>query len=377
MIYMDNAATTMMHPSVVRAMMPYMGSRFSNPSGVYKLSKSVRNDIEKAREEIAFSINALPEEIYFTSGGTESDNWALKSAVSEFGKGHIITSQIEHKAVLKSCDYLEQQGVKISRIAPDYDGMVKVKDVEGNIKSDTVMLSIMAANNEIGTIQPIKELGRLAKEYGILFHTDAVQAYTNIPIDVKAMNISAMSASGHKIRGPKGIGFLYIEKDCIKRSFINGGSQEKGLRAGTENVAGIIGLAQAVKIAMGNMVSRTAYERSMRDYMIDRILREVKDVKLNGHKTERLPGNINFSFNNVDGAKLILMLDNQGICAASGSACSAMSTSASHVLMAIGVPEKMAHGSVRFSINESITKREIDYVVDCVKKNVHYLRNLG
>ncbi len=377
MIYMDNAATTQMRPEVVKAMMPYMNGNYSNPSGVYTFARNVKKDIDEARAVIASTINALPEEIYFTSGGTESDNWALKMAANEHRRGHIITTGIEHHAVLKSCQTLEKGGVRVTKSGVDRDGVVSVGKLERAIRPDTVLISVMAANNEIGTIQPVGEIGALAKEYGVLFHTDAVQAYTNMPIDVKAMNIDMLSASGHKINGPKGVGFLYIKKDCLKTPFVDGGGQEMGLRAGTENVAGIVGLAKAAQIAHSNRAARTVYEIKMRDYMIGKVLKEIKDVRLNGHTTKRLPGNMNFSFKYVDGATLVLMLDKQNICASAGSACSSSSTTASHVLTAIGLGEEWIHGAVRFTINEYITKREIDYVVECLKKNVAKLRSMN
>ena len=376
MIYLDNAATTKVHPEVFKAMYPYLNEKYGNPSGIYRFSKSVKDDIEEARNTVAASINALPEEIFFTSGGTESDNWALKMVAKEKKGGHIVTSMIEHKAVLNSADRLEKNGYKVTRVKPNEEGIIDVRNIEKNIKPSTFLVSVMAANNEIGTIEPIAEIGNLSKEYGCLFHTDAVQAYTNIPIDVKAMNINMLSASGHKICGPKGIGFLYIEKGVLNTPFINGGGQENGMRSGTENVAGIVGMAKAVKIAMGNMAYRVQYEIKMRDYMTGRILREIDNVKLNGHESKRLPGNMNFSFYGVDGATLILMLDKQGICASAGSACSSFSGKPSHVLIAIGVEEELAHGSVRFTINEHITKQEADYVIECLKRNISILRNV-
>lgn len=374
MIYMDNAATTKMRPEVVRAMLPYMGERYGNPSGLYRFSKDVSRDVQKAREQIAATIGAAPEEIFFTSGGTESDNWALKMSVSG-RKGHIVTSAIEHSAILKSCEYLEQQGNRVTRVLPDEFGIVGNRSIERAIRQDTRLVSVMMANNEIGTIEPVEDIGAVARRNGVLFHTDAVQAYTNIPIDVQTMNIDMLSVSGHKLNGPKGIGFLYIRNRCLDKAFITGGGQEMGLRSGTENVAGIMGLAKAAQIATDNMMTRTAYEIALRDYMIGRVLNEIDYVKLNGHKTYRLPNNINFSFAYVDGATLVLMLDKQGICASSGSACSSSSTKASHVLTAIGVSDELAHGTVRFTINENITRREIDYVVDCLKQNITKLRN--
>lgn len=373
MIYMDNAATTKMRPEVVRAMLPYMGERYGNPSGLYSLAKDASRDIQKAREQIASTIGAAPEEIFFTSGGTESDNWALKMSVSG-RKGHIVTSAIEHSAILKTCDYLEQQGHRVTRVFPDEFGVVGSRGIERAIRQDTRLVSVMMANNEIGTIEPVEDIGAVARRNSVLFHTDAVQAYTNIPIDVKTMNIDMLSVSGHKLHGPKGIGFLYIRNHCLDKAFINGGGQEMGLRSGTENVAGIIGLAKAAQIANDNMMTRTAYEIALRDYMIGRVLNEIDYAKLNGHKSYRLPNNINFSFAYADGATLVLMLDKQGICASSGSACSSASRKASHVLTAIGVSDELAHGTVRFTINENITRREIDYTIECLKQDIAKLR---
>lgn len=374
MIYMDNAATTKMRPEVVRAMLPYMGERYGNPSGLYRFAKDVSKDVQNAREQIAATIGAAPEEIFFTSGGTESDNWALKMSVSG-RKGHIVTSAIEHSAILKTCDYLEQQGHRVTRVFPDEFGVVGSRSIERAIRQDTRLVSVMMANNEIGTIEPVEDIGAMARRNGVLFHTDAVQAYTNIPIDVQTMNIDMLSVSGHKLNGPKGIGFLYIRNRCLNKAFINGGGQEMGLRSGTENVAGIIGLAKAAQIANDNMMTRTAYEIALRDYMIGRVLNEIEYVKLNGHRSYRLPNNINFSFAYADGATLVLMLDKQGICASSGSACSSSSRKASHVLTAIGVSDELAHGTVRFTINENVTRREIDYTVECLKQNIAKLRN--
>ncbi len=377
MIYMDNAATTKMRPEVVRAMLPYMGNRYGNPSGIYTFSKNVHQDVANARKKLADTINAQPEEIYFTSGGTESDNWALKMAAAEHPGGHIVTTAIEHHAILKSCEYLQEQGIEVSYVRPDRDGMVHVGDLEHAVKKNTFMVSVMAANNEIGTIQPIAEIGQMARQRKILFHTDAVQAYTNIGMDVDLMDIDMLSVSGHKINGPKGIGFLYIRSGCLKTPFINGGGQEMGMRAGTENVAGIIGLSKAAELAMNNMQARTGREIYMRNYMANRILNEIDDVKLNGHNQQRLPNNMNFSFYGADGATLIVMLDKQGICASAGSACSSASASASHVLKAIGLPDDLAHSTVRFTINEEITRQEIDYAIACLKQNVWDLRAMS
>lgn len=374
MIYMDNAATTKMRPEVVRAMLPYMENRYANPSGIYSFSKNIKKDINNARNILAATINANPEEIFFTSGGTESDNWALKMAADEHKKGHIITTQIEHHAILKTCDYLEKKGFEVTRLKPDREGVVSAMQVKNAMRRDTFFISVMTANNEIGTIEPIAEIGSLARNRGVLFHTDAVQAYTNLKLDVKKMDIDMLSVSAHKLNGPKGAGFLYIRSQALKTPFINGGSQESGMRAGTENVAGIIGLAKAAEIAADNMPRRVNYEISMRDYMIKRIMSEIDYVRLNGHEKNRLPNNMNFSFEYIDGATLIMMLDSQGICASSGSACSSASAKPSHVLLSIGLSDELAHSSVRFSINEHITRREIDYCIECLKRDIKELR---
>ena len=377
MIYMDNAATTKMRPEVVRAMLPYMGNRYGNPSGIYTFSKGVKQDVAYARKKLAKTIHAQENEIFFTSGGTEADNWALKMAAAEHPGGHIITTAIEHHAILKSCEYLEKRGVTVTYIRPDQDGIIHVDEVERAIRKNTFLISVMAANNEIGTIQPVAEIGRIAHQRNILFHTDAVQAYTHIPMDVKQMNIDMLSVSGHKINGPKGVGFLYIRNGCLKTPFINGGGQEMGMRAGTENVAGIIGLSKAAEIAMSNMKVRTRREIYMRNYMIHRVLHEIDYVQLNGHPEQRLPNNMNFSFYYVDGATLIVMLDKQGICASAGSACSSASASASHVLKAVGLPDDLAHATLRFTINEEISRQEVDYVVECLKRDLWELRNMS
>lgn len=377
MIYMDNAATTKMRPEVVRAMLPYMGNRYGNPSGIYTFSKNVKQDVAFARRKLAETLYAQPDEIFITSGGTEADNWALKMAADEHRGGHIITSAIEHHAILKTCEYLEKRGISVTYIRPDRMGTVHVEDIERAIRRDTFLISVMAANNEIGTLQPVEEIGRLAASRNILFHTDAVQAYTNIKLDVSKLKIDMLSVSAHKINGPKGIGFLYIRSGCLKTPLINGGSQEMGMRAGTENVSGIIGLAAAAEIAVGNFQVRTGREIYMRNYMIQRVLDEIPDSQLNGHPNRRLPNNMNFSFSFVDGATLIVMLDKQGICASAGSACSSASSASSHVLKAIGLSDEMAHATVRFTINEETTRQEVDYVVECLKRDIWELRNMS
>lgn len=374
MIYMDNAATTKLRPEVVRAMLPFMGNRYANPSGAYTFSMDIKKDMKQAEEILASTIHAKPEELYMTSGGTESDNWAVKMAAAEHKRGHIITTAIEHHAILRTCQYMEKNGFAVTYVGTDENGMVRLSDIQRAVRPDTFLISVMAANNEIGTIQPIEKIGEFARSRGILFHTDAVQAYTNMDIDVEKMHIDMLSTSAHKLNGPKGTGFLYIRTGCLRTPMIHGGGQERGMRSGTENTAGIIGFAKAAQIAMANKQKRTAYEINMRDYMIHRVLNEISFSRLNGHSSRRLPGNMNFSFQFVDGGTLIVMLDKQGICASAGSACSTGSKNPSHVLKAIGLPDELSFATVRFTINEEITKNEIDYTVNCLKKNIQELR---
>ncbi|MFR4352359.1 MAG: cysteine desulfurase NifS [Roseburia sp.] len=378
-IYMDNAATTPVRPEVLEAMLPYFTEKFGNPSSMYSISAENKKAITDAREFIAKSINTTPENIYFTAGGSESDNWALKAAVEAYAsKGkHIITTKIEHHAILHTCEYLEKKGIEVTYLDVDENGFVNPEDLKRAIRPDTILISIMFANNEIGTIEPITELGKIAKDHGVLFHTDAVQAYTQIPIDVEAMNIDLLSASGHKINGPKGIGFLYIRKGVKIRSFVHGGGQERSRRAGTENVTGIIGLAKAAEIAIGNMQERTAGERKVRDHLIARIEKEIPYAKLNGDRTERLPNNVNFSFLFIEGESMLILLDSKGICASSGSACTSGSLDPSHVLLGIGLPHEEAHGSLRLTISDETTLEDADFVVDALKEIVPHLRRMS
>ena len=324
MIYLDNAATTKTAPEVVEAMLPYFSEYYGNPSSIYAIAGKSKEAITKGREQIANVLGAKPEEIYFTAGGSESDNWALKATFEAYkNKGnHIITTKIEHHAILHTCEYLEKErGAKITYIGVDENGVVNLDELEAAITPETILISVMAANNEIGTIQPIKEIGRIAKEHNILFHTDAVQAFGQIPINVDECNIDMLSSSGHKINGPKGIGFLYIRKGVKIRSFVHGGAQERKRRAGTENVPGIVGYGVAAERAARTMAERTAKEIEVRDYMIKKIQEEIPYCKLNGHPTLRLPNNVNFSFQFIEGESLLIMLDMAGICASSGSAC--------------------------------------------------------
>ena len=379
LIYLDNAATTKVNPKVVEAMLPYFTERFGNPSSVYGFAAANKEDITKARESIAEVLGAKTEEIYFTAGGSESDNWALKAAAESYrNKGkHIITTKIEHHAILHTCEWLEKNGFEVTYLNVDENGVVKPDELQRAIRPDTVLISVMFANNEIGTLQPIREIGELAREKGILFHTDAVQAFGHIPIDVDEYHIDMLSASGHKLNGPKGIGFLYIRKGLKLRSFIHGGAQERKRRAGTENVPGIVGFGKAVERAFANMDSRTEQERDLRDYLIERVLKEIPYTRLNGHRTNRLPNNANFSFQFIEGESLLIMLDMEGICGSSGSACTSGSLDPSHVLLAIGLPHEIAHGSLRLTLNEEITKEDLDFVVEQLKRIIERLRSMS
>lgn len=378
-IYLDHAATTVTRPEVVDAMLPYFTENFWNPSSVYTPALNNRKVIDESRDTIAKSLGTTPENIYFTAGGSESDNWALKCTAEAYAsKGkHIITSKIEHHAILHTCEYLEKRGFEITYIDVDENGILKLDDLKAAIRPDTILISVMFANNEIGTIQPIKEIGAIAKEHGIIFHTDAVQAYAQIPINVDEYNIDMLSVSGHKFGGPKGIGFLYIRKGLKLRSFVHGGAQERKRRAGTENITGIVGLAKAVEIAFATMDERIKKETEVRDYAIKRILAEVPYCRLNGDAVKRVPNNINISFQFIEGESLLIMLDMAGICASSGSACTSGSLDPSHVLLAIGLPHEIAHGSLRMTIGEETTKEDMDYVVDKIKEIVTKLRKMS
>lgn len=378
-IYMDHAATTAARPEVVEAMLPYFTESFGNPSSIYDLGAKNKEAITQARDTIAKSLGTDAANIYFTAGGSEADNWALIAAAEAYeSKGkHIITSKIEHHAILHTCEYLEKRGFEVTYIGVDENGIIDLEALKAAIRPDTILISVMFANNEIGTIQPIAKIGAIAKEHGILFHTDAVQAYGQLPINVDEMNIDMLSASGHKLNGPKGIGFLYIRKGVKIRSFIHGGAQERKRRAGTENVPGIVGLGKAVEIAMATMEERKAFETKLRDYMIKRIHEEIPYARLNGDKTRRLPNNVNFSFQFIEGESLLIMLDMAGICASSGSACTSGSLDPSHVLLAIGLPHEIAHGSLRLTIGYETTKEDVDYTVDEIKKIVERLRNMS
>lgn len=379
MIYLDNAATTKTAPEVVDAMLPYFSEYYGNASTIYSLGAESKKAMDHARQTIADSLGAKPEEIYFTAGGSESDNWALKATAEAYAsKGkHIITTKIEHHAILHTCEYLEKRGFEITYLNVDRDGLISLDELKAAIRPDTILISVMFANNEIGTIEPIAEIGEIAKEHGVLFHTDAVQAYAQVPIHVDEMHIDMLSASGHKLNGPKGIGFLYIRKGVKIRSFVHGGAQERSRRAGTENIPGIVGLGAAVERAMRIMDSKTQREIELRDYLIGRLENEIPHCWLNGHRTKRLPNNINFSFLFIEGESMLIMLDMKGICASSGSACTSGSLDPSHVLLAIGLKHEEAHGSLRLTLSEDSTKEEMDIVAEEVKKIVQRLRDMS
>lgn len=379
LIYLDNAATTKTAPEVVEAMLPYFTEHFGNPSSVYGFAAANKEVITRQREIIADTLGAKSNEIYFTAGGSESDNWALIATAEAYAsKGkHLITSKIEHHAILHTCEYLEKKGFEVTYLDVDENGIVDLEQLKSAIREDTILISIMYANNEIGTIQPIREIGAIAHEHGILFHTDAVQAFGQVPINVDEDQIDMLSASGHKLNGPKGIGFLYIRKGVKIRSFIHGGAQERRRRAGTENVPGIVGFGKAVERAVSTMEARTKKERELRDYLIERIEKEIPYCRLNGDRTKRLPNNVNFSFRFIEGESLLIMLDMKGICASSGSACTSGSLDPSHVLLAIGLPHEIAHGSLRMTLSEETTKEDLDYVVENLKEIVGNLRSMS
>ena len=379
MIYLDNAATTKTAPEVVDAMLPYFSEYYGNASTIYSLGAESKKAMDHARQTIADSLGAKSEEIYFTAGGSESDNWALKATAEAYAsKGkHIITTKIEHHAILHTCEYLEKRGFEITYLNVDRDGLISLDELKAAIRPDTILISVMFANNEIGTIEPIAEIGEIAKEHGVLFHTDAVQAFGQLPINVDVCHIDMLSASGHKLNGPKGIGFLYIRKGVKIRSFVHGGAQERSRRAGTENIPGIVGLGAAVERAMRIMDTKTRKEIELRDYLIGRLENEIPHCWLNGHRTKRLPNNINFSFLFIEGESMLIMLDMKGICASSGSACTSGSLDPSHVLLAIGLKHEEAHGSLRLTLSEESTKEEMDIVAEEVKKIVQRLRDMS
>ena len=379
MIYLDNAATTKIDHEVYEAMKPYFEEQYGNPSSIYSFAGKSKKALDEARETVASFLGAKPAEIYFTGGGSESDNWALKATAEAYrDKGnHIITSKIEHHAVLHTCEYLERHGFEVTYLNVDEYGMIKLDELEKAIRPDTILISIMFANNEIGTIEPVKEIGSIAREHGVLFHTDAVQAYGHIPINVEELCIDMLSASGHKINGPKGTGILYVRDGIKIGAFIHGGAQERGRRAGTYNTPGIVGFAKATELAAANMGQRMEKETVLRNYLISRVLKEVPYARLNGHTEKRLPNNVNFCFRFIEGESLLILLDQKGICASSGSACTSGSLDPSHVLLAIGLPHEIAHGSLRLTLSGETAKEEIDFVADSIKEIVGRLRSMS
>lgn len=375
-IYLDNAATTQMSEAVKQEMEPYLCENYGNASTIYQIGEKARTALEKSRNTIAETLHAKPSEIYFTSGGSEADNWALKGIAGTYkekGK-HIITSKIEHHAILNSCEYLERLGYEVTYLDTDSYGIVSPEAVKEAIRPDTILISIMFANNEVGTIEPIMQIGRIAKENDILFHTDAVQAYAQIPLSVIHYPVDLLSASAHKFHGPKGVGFLYVREGISIPSFIHGGGQERGKRAGTENVPGIVGMAKAAEIAHQNMARRIRKETMLRNYLIERVIHEIPGVRLNGHRTKRLPGNVSFSFYGVEGGALLILLDEDGICASGGSACNTGESRVSYVIKALGVPEKYAPGTVRLTLCGETERADIDAAIDSLKKNIARLR---
>ncbi len=378
-IYLDNAATTRVYPEVLDAMMPFFTEHYANPAAFYSFANPAQKAVHEARSHVADLIGAKHEEIYFTGGGSESDNWAIKATAEAYkNKGkHIITSTIEHHAVLHTCQWLEKQGYEVTYVNVDKDGVIKLDELEAAVRPDTILISVMAANNEIGTIQPLREIGEIAHKHGVLFHTDAVQAFAHIPLNVDEMNIDMLSASGHKIHGPKGIGVMYIRKGVKILSFMHGGAQERRRRAGTHNVPGIVGMGKAVEIAANCMEKQGKEIAAMRDYLIEQVLEKVPHARLNGHRTNRLPNNANFCFRFVEGEGMLILLDQAGIYGSSGSACTSGSLDPSHVLLAIGLPHEIAHGSLRLTLSEETTKEDIDYTVDKLAEIIERLRSMS
>ncbi len=378
-IYMDNAATTRVTEPVMQAMLPYLTSVYGNPSSVHAFGRDARRALDAARAQVAKALGAKPNEIYFTGCGTESDNWAIRgTAYARKNKGnHIITSAIEHHAVLHTCEQLEKEGFKVTYLPVDEDGLISLDDLKNAITDETILITIMTANNEIGTIQPIKEIGAIAKEKGVYFHTDAVQAIGSVKIDVKDMNIDMLSLSGHKFHAPKGVGALYVRNGIKLERLIQGGAQERTQRAGTENLASIVALGKAIEMATENIDAHNAKLTAMRDRLIDGILETIPETRLNGHRTERLPGNVNVSVRYIEGEALLLSLDIKGIAASSGSACTSGSLDPSHVLLAIGLPHEIAHGSLRLSLSEENTMEEVEYVLTSLKEIVERLRAMS
>ncbi len=379
LIYMDNAATTRVEPEVLNEMLPYFSEEYGNPSSAYSFSGRIAKKVAAARESIAGAIGAKDTEVFFTAGGSESDNWAIKGVADALkAKGnHIITTKIEHHAVLHTCEFLEKHGFEVTYLSVDENGVVSIDELKAAIRPSTILISVMFANNEIGTLEPVAQIGHVAHEHGIVFHTDAVQAFGHQPINVDELNIDLLSASAHKLGGPKGVGLLYVRSGVKLSNLIHGGAQEKGRRAGTTNAFGIIGFAKAMELATLGMEKNNAHEAQLRDHFIKRVLEEIPYVKLNGHPTDRLSNNVNFSFRFVEGESLLIMLDQKGICASSGSACTSGSLDPSHVLLAIGLPHEIAHGSVRLTLSKDNTMEEVDYVVDSLKQIVEWLRGMS
>lgn len=378
-IYLDHAATTPTRKEVVEAMLPYFNESYGNPSSIYSFASQNKDVVEEAREKVAEAIGASEREIFFTSGGTESDNWAIRGIAENYkNKGnHIITTTIEHHAVLHTCEFLEKNGYDVTYLPVDSDGRINLEELKAAIKDETILISVMFANNEVGTIQPIAEIGAIAKAAGVLFHTDAVQAVGHVVVDVDAMNIDLLSLSGHKLYGPKGVGALYVRRGVRLRALIHGGAQEKKRRGGTENVPSIVGFGYAIETAVNTMKVESARQAELRDYLIAEILEKIPYCKLNGHRTERLPNNVNISFEFIEGESLLIMLDMKGICASSGSACTSGSLDPSHVLMALGLPHEIAHGSLRLSLGEQNTKEELDILVESLQVIVSRLRDMS
>ena len=378
-IYMDNAATTAVKPEVLEAMMPYFTDIAGNPSSIHRAGRDARRAVEHAREQVATALGCEKSEVYFTAGGSESDNWAIKGAAIALQKKgrHIITSSIEHHAVLHTCEFLEKNGFEITYLPVDSEGFVRVEDVKNAIREDTILISIMMANNEIGTIEPIAEIGAVCKKHGVLFHTDAVQAIGHVPVDVKAMNVDMLSMSGHKFYAPKGVGALYVRSGVRLENLIEGGAQERSRRAGTENLPAIVGMGKAIEMITAEQQEENARLTAMRDRLIQGILEKIPDSRLNGHPTRRLPGNVNVSVRFIEGESLLLSLDMVGIAGSSGSACTSGSLDPSHVLLAIGLPHEIAHGSLRLTLGRDNTEQDVDYVLDQLPKIVERLRSMS
>lgn len=378
-VYFDNAATTRIDEEVLEEMLPYLKESYGNASSIYGLGRESRKAVERARGQIAEALNCKPEEIYFTAGGSESDNTAIKgiARANKSNGNHIITSKIEHPAVLESCKRLEKEGFEVSYISVDENGIIDLEELKKAVKPTTVLISVMFANNEIGTIQPIEEIGKIAKENGIYFHTDAVQAVGSVKIDVRALNIDSLSMSGHKLYGPKGVGALYVKAGVKFEKLVDGGHQERNKRAGTENVAAAVGMGKAVELAYKNLDEHNAKIKALRDYYVDRVRKKIPYIKINGDTEKRLPGNSNISFAFIEGEGLLLNLDLKGICASSGSACTSGSLDPSHVLLALGLPHETAHGSLRISIGKYNTAEEVDYLVESLTEAVERLREMS